>query len=116
LSAPDCTELHFLLDSGGALIVFEEADTAWAGALAFSTQALARDFCRISKLEVADLAAIETGDRDSVAALIGELKRRAVRYLLLDLDYRTGRCVQIDFDGDSLGARREKQFSPREPR
>ena len=116
MSAPGCTELHFLLDSGGALIVYEEKDTCWAGALAFSTQALARDFCRISKLEVADLAAIETDDRASVAALIGELKRRAVRYLLLDLDYRSGRCVQIEFDGDSLGASREKQFSPREPR
>jgi len=113
---PDLKELHFLLDSTGALIVFEEKDTAWAGVLAFSSEESARDFCRISKLEVAEVASIETADRGSIAALIREVKRRAVRYILLDLDYRSGRCVQIDFEGDALGSSREKQFSPREPR
>ena len=113
---PNLNELHFLLDSGGALIVFEEKDTAWAGVLAFSSEESARDFCRLSKIEVAELASIETADRESIAALIREVKRRAVRYILLDLDYRSGRCVQIDFEGDALGSSREKQFSPREHR
>ena len=112
---PNLKELHFLLDSGGALIVFEEKDTAWAGVLAFSSEESARDFCRISKIEVADSPRIQTADRDSIAALIREVKRRAVRYILLDLDYRSGRCVQIDFEGDALGSS-EKQFSPREHR
>ena len=112
----DLKELHFLLDSGGALIVFEEKDTAWAGVLAFSSEESARAFCRISKVEVAEVAAIETADRDSIAALIREVKRRAVRYVLLDLDYHSGRCVQIDFEGDALGSSRERQFSPREHR
>ena len=109
-------DLHFLLDSSGALIVFEEKDTAWAGVLAFSSEESARYFCRISKIEVAELASIETADRDSIAALIREVKRRAVRYILLDLDYQGGRCVQVEFEGDALGSSREKQFSPREHR
>jgi hypothetical protein len=113
---PNLKELHFLLDSSGALIVFEEKDTAWAGVLAFSSEESARDFCRISKIEVAELASIETADRDSIAALIREVKRRAVRYILLDLDYQSGRCVQVEFEGDALGSSREKQFSPREHR
>jgi hypothetical protein len=116
LSAPDANEFHFLLDRGGAVIVFEEKDTAWAGVLAFSTEDAAREFCRVSQLEVAEVASLAADDRDSIAALVREVKRRAVRYLLLDLDYRTGRCVQIDFDGDALGARRERQFTPREHR
>jgi len=106
-------ELHFLLDGGGALIVFEEKDTAWAGVLAFSSEESARGFCRISKLEVAEVASIETADRDSIAALIREVKRRAVRYILLDLDYRSGRCVQIDFEGDTLGSSRKTILSAR---
>jgi len=116
LSTPDFTELHFLLDRSGALIVFEEKDTAWAGVLAFSSDELAREFCRTSKLSAAEIASIAAADRDSIAALIREVKRRAVRYILLDLDYHSGRCVQIDFDGDALGSRRERQFSPREHR
>jgi hypothetical protein len=115
LSTPE-SEFHFLLDRGGALIVFEEKDTAWAGVLAFSSAETAREFCRVSQLEVAEVASIATDDHNSIAALVREIKRRAVRYLLLDLDYRTGRCVQIDFDGEALGARREHQFSPREAR
>lgn len=114
--ASDCTELHFLLDRAGAVIVFEEKDTAWAGVLAFSTESLAREFCRASNLDVAEIASIATANRESIAALLRELKQRAVRYLLFDLDYRTGRCVQVDFEGDSLGASRERRFTPRENR
>ena len=116
MSAPDCKELHFLLGRDGALIVFEEKDTAWAGVLAFSTEESAREFCLASRLEVAEIASILTTDRESIAALIREVKRRAVRHLLLDLDYRTGRCIQVDFEGDALGAGSEKQFVPREHR
>lgn len=109
-------ELHFLLGRDGTLIVFEEKDTAWAGVLAFSTEALAREFCRVSKLEIGEIASIAASDRESIAAMIREVKRKAVRYVLLDLDYRTGRCIQIDFDGDQLGQSRERQFTPREHR
>jgi hypothetical protein len=115
LSALDCKELHFLL-RGGELLVFEEKDTAWTGVLAFSSEELAREFCRVSKREAGEIASISTADRESVAALVREVKRRAVRYLLLDLDYRTGRCIRVDFEGDGLGLSREWQFTPREHR
>lgn len=116
MSTPGCEALHFLLGKDGALIVFEEKDTAWAGVLAFSSEELARQFCRLSRLEVAELASIATADQESIAALIREVKRRAVRYLLLDLDYRTGRCIQVEFEGDHLGASCERQFTPRRHR
>jgi hypothetical protein len=116
LSAPEPTELHFLLDRGGALIVYEEKDTAWAGLLAFSTEERAREFCRASRLEVSEVASIAADDRDAIAALVREVKRRAARFVLLDLDYRSGRCVQVEFEGDGLGASRERQFTPREHR
>jgi hypothetical protein len=115
LSALDRKELHFLL-RGGEVVVFEEKDTAWTGVLAFSGEEPALEFCRASKLEGAEIASIPTSDHESIAALVGEVKRRAVRYLLLDLDYRTGRCIRVDFEGDGLGPGREWQFVPREHR
>lgn len=103
-------ELHFLLDAGGALIAFQEKDQSWAGALAFSSEELARRFIELSRLEVAEIASISTDDRESVAALIAALKRRPIRYALLDLDYHSGRCQQVDFEGDAFGAATERQF------
>ena len=106
----ECPELHFLLDSGGAIIAFQEKDQSWAGALAFSTEESARRFVQQSRLEVAEIAAVATDDRASISALIAAMKRRPIRYVLLDLDYQSGKCRQIDFEGDDFGAVRERQF------
>ncbi|HUO04347.1 MAG TPA: hypothetical protein VMU16_04020 [Candidatus Binataceae bacterium] len=105
-------EFYFLLDSGGALIAFQETGAAWAGVLAFSAEAGAREFARRRKLDAAEVAAIDTGDTDAVAALVRSVKRRAIRSLLLDLDYATGRCIEIGFEGEALGKSAERQFKP----
>jgi hypothetical protein len=105
-------ELHLLLDSAGALIVFQEKGATWAGVLAFSSEDKAREFCRTSNLDAAEVAAIATDDTQAVAILIASIKRRAIRNLLLDLDYKTGACTQIDFEGDSFGAIAPRQFTP----
>jgi hypothetical protein len=47
-----------------------------------------------------------------VASLVEAVKRRAVRFLLLDLDWRNGQCVQVEFEGNSFGASRERRFTP----
>jgi hypothetical protein len=112
VSSPLPTELHLLLDSSGALIVFQETGATWAGVLAFSSEAKAREFCRVSNLDAAEVAAISTSDADAVAGLIASIKRRAIRNLLLDLDYKTGACTQIEFVGDSFGEATPRQFSP----
>jgi hypothetical protein len=103
-------ELYFLLDAGGALIAFQEKDQSWAGALVFSSEELARRFVELSHLDVAEIAALATDDRESIAALIAAMKRRPIRYALLDLDYHTGLCQQIDFEGDAFGKATERQF------
>ena len=104
-------ELHLLLDSAGALIVFQEKGATWAGVLAFSSEDKAREFCRVSNLDAAEVAALSTADPQAVAGLIASIKRRAIRNLLLDLDYKTGACTQIDFEGDSFGAITPRQFT-----
>jgi hypothetical protein len=109
-SLPD--ELHLLLDSAGALIVFQEKGATWAGVVAFSSEDQAREFCRTSNLDAAEVAAISTTDHQAVAGLIASIKRRAIRNLLLDLDYKTGACTQIDFVGDSFGDAIPRQFTP----
>lgn len=106
------SELHFLLDADGALIAYQEKAHSWAGALAFSDETAARRFVDQSRLAAAEVAAIDTADQASIAALISSLKRRPIRYLLLDLDYQTGRCRQVDFDGDRFGAIKDRQFIP----
>lgn len=103
-------ELHFLIDAGGALIAFQEKDQSWAGALVFSSEELARRFIELSHLDVAEIASLATADRESIAALITAMKRRPIRYALLDLDYHTGSCKQVDFDGDTFGIATERQF------
>jgi hypothetical protein len=110
LSAIVSKELHFLLDADGALIAFQEKEQSWAGALVFSTEELARRFIALSHLDVAEIASLATDDHGSIAALIATMKRRPIRYALLDLDYHTGRCAQIDFEGDGFGAATERQF------
>lgn len=105
-------EIHLLLDSTGALIVFQEKGAPWAGVLAFTSEDKAREFCRQSHLDAAEVGAILTGDREAIAALVTSIKRRAIRNLLLDLDYKTGTCTQIDFEGDSFGAETARQLTP----
>ncbi len=105
-------EIHLLLDSGGALIVFQERGATWAGVLAFTSEDKAREFCRQSHLDAAEVGTISTHDREAVAALVNSIKRRAIRNLLLDLDYKAGTCTQIDFDGDSFGAETARQLTP----
>ncbi len=105
-----CKELYFLLDADGAIIAYQEKEQSWAGALAFSSEELARNFLQASHLEVTEIVAIDSEDRPNLRALITTLKRRPIRYLLLDLDYQTGLCRQVDFEGDGLGAIRERQF------
>jgi hypothetical protein len=103
-------ELHFLLDADGALIAFQEKDQSWAGALVFSSEELARRFIELSHLEVLEIASLATDDSESIAALIAAMKRRPIRYALLDLDYHSGTCKQIDFDGDTFGTATSRQF------
>jgi hypothetical protein len=110
LKALGLKELHFLLDADGALIAFQEKDQSWAGALAFSSEDFARRFIELSNLDVAEIASLATDDRESIAALIAAMKRRPIRYALLDLDYHTGLCKQIDFEGDAFGTATERQF------
>jgi len=110
VSALECRELHLLLDSAGAIIAFQEKDQSWAGALAFSSEENARRFAQQSRLEVAEIAAVAADDRGSIAALVAALKRRPIRYVLLDLDYQSGKCRQVDFEGEGFGAVKERQF------
>jgi hypothetical protein len=105
-------ELHFLLDSSGALIVFQEKDASWVGVLGFSTEDNAREFCRVSNLDATEIASISAADPDAVAALIKSVKHRAVRNLLLDLDYKTGACTQVEFDGEHFGDSYSRKMTP----
>jgi hypothetical protein len=107
------SELYFLLDARGALIVYQENETSWVGVLAFSSEARAREFADASKLEVCEIAAIAAADRDALSALVRQVKTRAVRNLLLDLDYRSGGCTMVEFEGDGLGPSRQWQFTPK---
>ncbi|HVN27215.1 MAG TPA: hypothetical protein VMT64_01945 [Candidatus Binataceae bacterium] len=109
----ELSEIWFLLDGSGALVVYQEKDTSWLGVLAFSNEAAARAFVDASRLEVSDIVAIATSDAQSIAGLIAQVKKRLVRNLLLDLDYATGECTLIEFEGDRLGATRSWRFEPR---
>jgi hypothetical protein len=107
------SEIFFLLDGAGSLVVYQEKDTSWLGVLAFSTEANAQEFVAASKLEVSDVVAIATSDAESIAGLIAQVKKRMVRNLLLDLDYTTGECTIVEFEGDRLGPTRSWRFEPR---
>lgn len=112
MSALTVKELHLLLDSAGALIVYQEDGTHWSGVLGFSSQQRAREFVATSRLEVAEIAAIDPADPVQASSLVNALKQRTVRYLLLDLDWRSGECLQVEFEGDSFGAARDRRFTP----
>ncbi|HKV53131.1 MAG TPA: hypothetical protein VJN94_00690 [Candidatus Binataceae bacterium] len=115
MNSSGCKELYFLLDRGGAIVAYQEKEQSWAGALAFSSEELAQKFLTASNLEASEIAAIDAEDREALGGLVATLKRRPIRYLLLDLDYQSGKCRQIDFDGDGLGAARERQFVAAHP-
>jgi hypothetical protein len=112
LSALAANELHLLLDSSGALIVYQEEGTHWAGVLGFSSEQKAREFVAQSHLDAAETGAIDPADPAQVASLVNAVKQRTVRYLLLDLDWRSGECVQVEFEGNSFGAARDRRFTP----
>ena len=59
MNALAAKELHLLLDSAGALIVYQEEGTHWAGVLGFSSEERAREFVAASHLDAAETAAIE---------------------------------------------------------
>jgi hypothetical protein len=109
----EVSELYFLLDARGSLVVYQENETSWVGVLAFSSEERARAFADASKLEVSEIAAVAADDGESIAGLIRQVKKRAVRNLLLDLDYKTGACTMLEFEGDALGPSRQWQFTPR---
>ena len=108
----DDREFHFLIDAAGALIVFQETGAAWASVLAFSSEKLAREFLERSNLEVSEIGALDESDVGAIANLIRAVKPRAVRNILLDLDYATGECVAIEFEGDELGIERAHRLTP----
>lgn len=112
MSALGCKELYLLLECGGSLVAFQEQEASWAGVLGFSSEELAREFCGAGGLEQCQIAAIDTTDHASVAALIRQIKRRTIRYLFLDLDYSRGNCLQVELEGDAFGPARERQFTP----
>jgi hypothetical protein len=112
LSALPAKQLNLLLDAAGALIVYQQKGTYWAGVLGFSSHERAREFVGASNLDVAEIGVIDPADPAQVGSLVESVKRRAIRYLLLDLDWRTGQCLQVDFEGDGFGASREYRFAP----
>jgi len=107
------TEIYFLLDGAGSIVVYQEKDTSWLGVLAFSSDANAREFVAASKLEISDVVAISASDAESIAGLIAQVKKRMVRNLLLDLNYVSGECTIVEFEGDRLGPTRKWQFEPK---
>jgi len=111
VNSTGCKELFFLLDQDGAFIAYQEKEQSWAGALAFSSEELARKFLDASHLDAAEIAAVDADDRQNMGLLVTALKRRPIRYLLLDLDYCTGSCRQVEFEGEGLGQMRERQFT-----
>lgn len=115
MSDASFSDLHFLLDASGNLIVYQETDASWAGLLAFTSEERARTFQEQSGLEAAEIATIAADDRGALASLVGGVKKRAVRYLLVDLDYRTGECVRAELQGDGLGPATEHRFTPPRP-
>jgi hypothetical protein len=110
VSALGLKELYFLLDADGALIAFQELEQSWAAALVFSSEELACRFVDLSHLDIAEIASLAADDRGNIATLIAAMKRRPIRYALLDLDYHSGQCKQVEFEGDGFGAVTERLF------
>lgn len=112
MGAPECPQLHLILDRNGAVIAFRENLMPWAGMVAFGSEAAALKFCRDSGATEVQVAAVDMSDEASVRALINQVKPKGIRYLLFDLDYKDGSCVQYEFDGDWFGPSRPYRFQP----
>lgn len=110
--APDFGELYFILDRNKALVAYQERLAPWAGVVAFTDEQKAGGFCRDSSSEGCEVVAIAAGDRASLRSIIGQVKSRGIRYLLLDLDFRLGTCVRYEFEGDWVGPSKPHQFRP----
>ena len=108
-------ELHFLLDEEGALVAFQEKSASWMSVLAFSSEAKAREFLTSSGAKASEIVSLVSNDAASIAQLIRSVKQRAIRNLLLDLDYKSGKCWRVEFDGDRLGDASEHQFETPSP-
>jgi hypothetical protein len=109
---PGGGDLYFLLDRAGALVAYRENVAPWAGVVAFTSEAAAAKFCRDSASEGCEIAAVAAGDDPSLRAIIGQVKSRGIRYLLIDLDYRRGDCIRYEFEGDWFGPSKPHQFRP----
>ena len=110
MTAVSWPRLYFISDSSSGLVAFQETRSAWAGVLAFSDVARAEQFRSERALKETEIVGIETSDTGSIAALIAKVKKRSVRCLMVDLDYKTGRYSQIEFVGDRLGDVSERQL------
>lgn len=111
-AAPAFPELFFVLDPQGGLVAFRENLAPWAGVVMFSSEAAALQFCRDSGAHDATVAAVATSDADSLRAIIGQVKLKGIRYLLLDLDYRQGTCIRYELEGDWFGTAQPHRFTP----
>jgi hypothetical protein len=109
---PGNGDLYFLLDRDGALVAFREKLAPWAGVVAFTSAAAAREFSRDGAGEEWEIAAVAAGDESSLSSIIKQVKSRGIRHLLLDLDYRRGDCTRYEFEGDWLGSSQPHQFRP----
>jgi hypothetical protein len=110
VTAVPWSRLYFISDSGSGLIAFQETRSAWAGVLAFSDQSRAEKFRSERALKETEIVGIDTSDTDSIAALIAKVKKRSVRCLMIDLDYKTGCYSQVEFVGDRLGDVSQRQL------
>lgn len=110
MGAPECPQLHLVLDRDGAVMAFRESLMPWAGMVAFTSEAGALKFCRDSGIAGAQVAAVDMSDEASLRALIAQVKPKGIRHLLLDLDYKDGSCVQYEFEADWFGASRPHRF------
>jgi hypothetical protein len=115
-SAAIPSPLHLMLDRAGALIAFQESHASWLELPVFSSTERALQFMRASATEAAEIAEIDVNDPGAVRALVSSLKRRGIRHLLLDLDYRTGEYIEIDLEGEGFGRVRERRLEPRDER
>lgn len=97
------------------MVAYQEKEAPWAGVLAFSSEELARRFWRESGCQAREVAALPVADRAAVGSLIRQVKGRAIRCLFLDLDYRRGICLQVEFEGEDFGEAREKRFTTTTP-
>jgi hypothetical protein len=112
-SAFEYSELCFLADESGSLIGYQETGASWTSLLAFSSEQKALQFRRDSGLSKCAVLALDLSDTSNLQALIAQVKRRAVRSLLLDLDFHSGRCSEVGFIGKSLTAPIDRQLTPR---